>query len=130
MSDIKVSFQACAEAIPLKYVVIILRDGDQVLWARHRRRSAWEIPGGHLEPVCIYTVSRDGRQDSGLLYAASAGVQGPLPAFEMAETRWFSALPEELTYPEIQPLLWRQARIVRGQANDDGLSQMTDIFNE
>ena len=45
MSEIKVSFQACAEAIPLKYVVIVLRDGDQVLWARHRRRSAWEIPG-------------------------------------------------------------------------------------
>ena len=104
MSEIKVSFQACAEAIPLKYVVIVLRDGDQVLWARHRRRSAWEIPGGHLEPgetprqaaerelweetgvtqaelepVCIYTVSQDGRQDSGLLYAASAGVQGPFP---------------------------------------------------
>ena len=50
MSEIKVSLQACAEAIPLKYVVIVLRDGDQVLWARHRRRSAWEIPGGHLEP--------------------------------------------------------------------------------
>lgn len=155
MSEIKVSFQACAEAIPLKYVVIVLRDGDQVLWTRHRRRSSWEIPGGHLEPgetprqaaerelweetgvtqaelepVCIYTVSQDGRQDSGLLYAASAGVQGPLPAFEMAETRWFSELPEELTYPEIQPLLWRQARQVRGQGTDDELSQMTDIFNE
>ena len=91
MSEIKVSFQSCAEAIPLKYV---------------------------------------GRQDSGLLYAASAGVQGPLPAFEMAETRWFSELPEELTYPEIQPLLWRQARQVRGQGNNDELSQMTDIFNE
>ena len=48
----------------------------------------------------------------------------------MVETRWFSELPEELTYPEIQPLLWRQARQVRGQGTDDGLSQMTDIFNE
>ena len=50
MNSVQVSFHPHTEAIPLKYVVIVLFDGDQVLWARHARRATWEIPGGHIEP--------------------------------------------------------------------------------
>ena len=131
MNSVQVSFHPHTEAIPLKYVVIVLFDGDQVLWARHARRATWEIPGGHIEPdetprqaaerelweetgitkaalqpCCIYTVSQDER---------STSEPGPLPAFEMAEVRWFRGLPDELTYPQIQPRLWRQVKRIRAE---------------
>lgn len=140
MNSVQVSFHPYTEAIPLKYVVIVLFDGDQVLWARHARRATWEIPGGHIEPdetprqaaerelweetgitkaalqpCCIYTVSQDERSTSGMLYYATSGEPGPLPAFEMAEVRWFSGLPDELTYPQIQPRLWRQAKRIKAE---------------
>ena len=41
---------------------------------------------------------------------------GPLPESEMAEVRTFDALPENITYPAITPVLFQERdRIFRGQ---------------
>jgi len=44
------------------------------------------------------------------VFVAQVEALGPLPPLEMAETALFSALPRELTYPGITPVLWRRAR--------------------
>ena len=134
MKKTEVSFQPWSAAIKLKYVVIVVTDGRRILWVRHRQRGTWEIPGGHIEPgetcdeaarrelweetgitkadlkpLSIYTVTQNGKSDSGMLYLTDSGRHGPLPAFEIAETRWFAELPEALTYPAIQQLLLKRA---------------------
>ena len=67
------------------------------------------ITKADLKPLSIYTVTQNGESDSGMLYLTDSGRRGPLPAFEIAETRWFAELPEALTYPAIQPLLLKRA---------------------
>ena len=47
---------------------------------------------------------------AGAVFVAQVEALGPLPPLEMAETALFSALPRELTYPGITPVLWRRAR--------------------
>ena len=97
---------------------------------RHRERITWEIPGGHIEPgetaddaarrelyeetgaakyhiasICDYSVTMGGDTKHGRLYAAAIKALGILPESEIAETKCFDVLPENLTYPDIQPAL-------------------------
>lgn len=134
--DTVVRFYEAAEH-PLKYAVILARSGGKWLLCRHRDRRTWELPGGHreageeidhaarrelfeetgavefeLSPVCVYSVTgtiNAGAELFGKLYFAEIETLGPLPPFEIAETRLFDALPEALTYPHIQPALFREA---------------------
>lgn len=114
----------------LTYAVIIAKHQGQWLLVRHKERTTWEIPGGHIEPgetaddaakrelfeetgavqfllspVCDYSVTKDGQIGHGRLYAAEVETLGPLPESEIAETRLFAELPDNLTYPVIQPAL-------------------------
>ena len=143
MEKVEVSFHPCGAAVTLKYVVIVLFNADQVLLVRHHLRTTWEIPGGHLElgetpmqaaerelweetgiteahlePLCIYTVDQQEKSDSGMLYWGIGGISGPLPEFEIAQTDWFAQLPAELTYPDIQPLLYQACAAARAKAAD------------
>lgn len=120
----------------LTFVVIAAKVGDQHVFCQHRKRSTWECPGGHiesgetpaqaakrelyeetgckadaLEPVCIYSVSRDGDAPShGMLFRAHISQLGEVPEdFEMKCVRLFDGLPESWTYPDIQPHLLRRA---------------------
>ena len=43
------------------------------------------------------------------MFRAEVRALGPLPESEMAEVRLFDALPEELTYPGITPVLFARA---------------------
>ena len=134
-SDTVVRFYETTEH-PLKYAVILARSGGKWLLCRHRDRQTWEIPGGHreegeeidraarrelfeetgavefgLSPVCFYSVTGEinaGTERFGKLYFAEIEKLGPLPPFEIAETRLFDELPEALTYPDIQPELFRR----------------------
>jgi len=136
--SIQVSFFPCALAkdITLSFVVIAARYAGRDVFCRHRLRSTWECPGGHiepgetprqaalrelyeetgceaqsLEPVCIYSVRRDGGDATyGMLYRACI-TQPDIPpqAFEMACARLFDAPPEAWTYPDIQPHLLKRA---------------------
>ncbi|QUL57361.1 NUDIX domain-containing protein [Paenibacillus tritici] len=118
--------------INLKYVVIVIRQGEDWVLVRHRERSTWEFAGGHIEagetpgeaavrelyeetgaeeyklhPVCIYSVGSEATPESfGMLYFAAVEKFGPLPQYEMEERRSFRELPEAVTYPGIYPTLF------------------------
>lgn len=112
------------------FVVIVAFDQDRIVLCRHKDRSTWETPGGHIEPgeSPLEAARRELFEETGIvprslfavadyevdgvagrLFVAEGGRRGPLPDFEIAETRDFSALPEHLTYPDITPVLVQAA---------------------
>ena len=132
---VTVTFHSPAE-IPdgaLKFAVIAARWRGQWVFCRHRARTTWEIPGGHREPgeaiadtarrelreetgavdfslreLAVYGVHGGGEPSYGMLCLADITVLGPLsPDFEIAELQFCDTLPEALTYPAIQPHLFR-----------------------
>lgn len=114
-----------------KYVVALSRYRGQLLLSRHKTRTTWEGQGGHieagetplqamqrelfeecgaleftLEPICDYSANGT----HGVFYFADITRLGPLPPSEMAETRCFSTLPANLTYPGIIDVLYEQTK--------------------
>ena len=128
------------ESIPNKYVVIFSRYQGRLLLSRHKERKTWETQGGHiepgespmdaarrelweesgaksftLEPICMYWAEDrvDGKPESGAWGAkffADIAEMGDIPESEMAETRLFDALPEDVTYPYITPHIFEKVR--------------------
>ncbi len=121
-----------------KYVVVLSREGDEILLSRRRDRETWETQGGHVEPgetpmdaarrelyeesgalefdispLCDYFGYDDTSSSNGMVFVAGIRRRGPLPESEMAEARTFSALPEHLTYPNVTPALFAYAETHR-----------------
>ena len=118
----------------LKFAVIMARYGDGWLFCRHKLRDTWEIPGGHREPgedigdtarrelyeetgavdfglqkISVYGVCSDGAVSYGMLYFADVRTLGELPPeMEIGEIMVSDNLPENLTYPLIQPALYEK----------------------
>jgi 8-oxo-dGTP diphosphatase len=115
----------------LSFAVIMASYNNKWLFVRHKERSTWEIPGGHrddcepiektaarelyeetgtvpsvLELVCIYCVNSDNVLSYGALFYASVATLDALPDMEIAEVKSFGTMPDNLTYPAIQPLLF------------------------
>ncbi len=134
MKMLKVEFHRNKpQSIPLTYVVLAARHNGQWVLVRHKERNTYEIPGGHIEPdedyvtaakrelyeetgakdftldfVSIYTVATDGKTSGGYLFFADIRDFSTLPDYEMAEVVLMDQLPENLTYPLIQPHLHNQ----------------------
>ena len=107
----------------------------QWIFVRHQDRSTWEIAGGHIEPgetshdaacrelmeetgalrfnldcVATYSVIKNGFTGYGRLYLADVFELGQVPDIsEIAEVIFLDNLPENLTYPDIQPFLFRKS---------------------
>lgn len=120
--------------IKLTYSVIAAKYSDGWLYVRHQKRDTWEIPGGHIEEdessdeaaerelmeetgaidftigcVATYSVLKDGETGYGRLYLADINTLGPVPDIsEIAEVKMLDSLPENLTHPDIQPLLFQR----------------------
>ncbi len=123
-------------AAKLTYSVIAARFKGRWIFVRHNERSTWEISGGHIEEgesadeaaarelkeetgadvftiVCVgvYSVEREGNTGFGKLYFAEVRSLIPVPdTSEIAEIMFADNLPEKLTYPDIQPLLFSKVR--------------------
>ena len=78
------------------------------------RRELYEESGAveyDIKPVCIYSmegktrVNQSGEESFGMLFYADIFRFEELPNYEIEEVRLFEYLPEELTYPLIQPVL-------------------------
>lgn len=119
----------------LKFAVIVSRHQGKWVFCRHRDRTTWECPGGHrepgeaiadtarrelweetgakefsLSPVCAYSVRDKDGETFGMLYFAEISVFGDLPPMEIQEVRLFDQLPENWTYPQIQPHLFQKIK--------------------
>ncbi|MBP2643227.1 MAG: ytkD [Firmicutes bacterium] len=135
MTRIDFSPAGTVEQSSLAYVVIAAQYNGQWIFARHRLRTTWEFPGGHVEPgeeldaaakrelyeetgaqhftltpICIYTVNKDDETSYGQLYYAEITQLGPLPDSEIGEILLSEQLPLELTYPLIQPNLYAKVQ--------------------
>ena len=63
----------------------------------------------NLSCVATYSVEKDGETGYGRLYLAEVFELGPVPdVSEIAETILLDQLPENLTYPDIQPDLFNK----------------------
>ena len=117
----------------LKFAVIIARSGGRWVLCKHRERDTYEVPGGHREPgeviletakrelyeesgavyyeirpICVYSVVKDGEETFGMLYYAEVSEFEEELHSEIERMELFEELPENWTYPLIQPLLLRE----------------------
>lgn len=113
------------------YVVIVAKYKGKWLFVRHKERNTYEVPGGHIESgedyvtaakrelyeetgaidftldlVSVYTVNNNNIINGGYLFFADVKNLSNLPDYEIAEFALFEHLPENLTYPQIQPHLF------------------------
>jgi 8-oxo-dGTP diphosphatase len=118
----------------LIYSVVTARYGDKWIFVRHHRRKTFEIPGGHIEAeelpydaakrelmeetgaikfslqcVSTYSVTMGNETRFGKLYYAIVSEIGVVPdTSEIEEIAFMSNLPVPVTYPDIQPLLFKK----------------------
>ena len=115
------------------FVVIAAKYKGKWVWVKHRDRDTWEIPGGHIEKgesadnaasrelieetgainftlktICDYSVKKDGKEGVSRLYLAYIDDIGPLPESEICCVDFFDNTPNNLTYPDIQPILYNE----------------------
>lgn len=127
--------------IKLTYSVIVARFRRKWLLVRHHLRTTYEIPGGHIEDgetsyeaasrelmeetgamefaiecVATYSVEKDGSMGYGRLYFAEVSEFRSLTdTSEIEEVIVSDGLPDNLTYPDIQPHLFdRVVRYIQG----------------
>ena len=116
-----------------KFVVTFARYGDKWLFTRHRDRTTWEAAGGHIEigettleaakrelyeetgavkftikPMLDYSVHTTKDYANGQVFFAEITELGDLPDSEMAEVKLFDTTPDNLTYPQIFPILFSE----------------------
>lgn len=116
-----------------RFAVIAACYQGKWVFVRHKERKTWEIPGGHREigedikdtasrelfeetgakvfeitPIFDYSVTVDDRPSFGRLFYSEIEELGRLPDMEIGEVKLFSELPQNLTYPGIQPYLFEK----------------------
>lgn len=133
----------------LKYAVIAARYQGKWIFARHRGRTTWEIPGGHAEPgespieaahrelyeetgatdADISVVGTYRLYDYGLLCLAEVRTLGPIPEdSEIAEIQFFDIPPRDLTYGAVHAQLHKW---VQGWLNtQSGAGELWDIYDK
>lgn len=133
MAEIEVKFYNDVDEELVKFVVIVCRYQGKWLWVKHRERDTYENPGGHREegetaqqaavrelqeetgalafdirPISCYSVTgktrvcASGEETFGKLFYAEIRRLGEIHS-EIERFDLFDAIPEKLTYPDIQP---------------------------
>ncbi|MFH0756948.1 MAG: NUDIX domain-containing protein [Bacteroidota bacterium] len=119
----------------LTYVVIGARQEGLWIFVRHRQRMTWEMPAGHieagetpgqaavrelyeetgtvrsdLEHLCDYEVTTGHKTGYGRLYRAEVFEREEFLEHETGEIQMCEDLPGNLTYPEVQTLLFEEVK--------------------
>ena len=123
---------ALAQGYP--YVIVLSRYQGRLLLSRHGKRTTWETQGGHIEEgetpleaarrelyeesgALAYSIRHlfdcqagdDEEGSKGMVFFAEITKLGPIPDSEMAQVQCFDALPPNITYPGITPVLYERA---------------------
>ena len=120
---------------PLRFVVVCSFYRCQYILSYHSGHRSWETQGGHIEenetpeeaarrelyeesgvkdadliPVCDYFAYDSEGSSNGRVYAALIRRLGDMPPSEMSRIEAFGALPDNLTYPFVTPVLFQEAK--------------------
>lgn len=132
----QVRFYENIDDLLLKFAVIITKSAGKWAICKHKERTTYEVPGGHREsgesiedtakrelyeetgaleytltPVCVYSVQKDSGQETfGMLYYAEVTSFESELHSEIEKIVLLSDLPENWTYPDIQPKLIEEAK--------------------
>lgn len=120
----------------IKYAVIISLSKGKWVFCKHKDRTTLEVPGGHREqgetadeaaerelveetgaidftvtPICVYSVVKTDKSEEsyGMLYYAEINTFAPELHSEIESICLTDELPDNWTYPLIQPELIREA---------------------
>ena len=136
---VKVKFYDTIDDSKLKFAVIIAKKEGKWIFCKHKERNTYEIPGGHREPgekiddtarrelyeetgavdfdirpVCVYSVTAkdnfDGEETFGMLYYADVRTLEEELHSEIEKIVISKELPDDWTYPLIQPKLLAEAQ--------------------
>ncbi len=114
----------------LEFAVILAKYQNKWIYCKHKERNTWEIPDGHREkdeeilytakrelkeetgaedfsirPVAVYSVTIGNKTNYGKLFYSEVRTINQNLEHEIEKIQLFNDIPENLTYPEIQPLL-------------------------
>lgn len=122
----------------IKFAVIIAKTDGRFVFCKHKDRNTLEAPGGHREPgeeieetarrelceetgaeayeitpICAYSVTAEDnfgvRETFGMLYYAEIRAFEGVLHCEIEKTVIMDKLPDNWTYPDIQPELIKEA---------------------